>query len=82
MADIDGGPSLIFPGKTKREVALYAIDRCNFQQTELLSPGVFIDERCRQSFIERMNTINLQPVFIREYEKEQDYDDFDPAEDF
>lgn len=85
MTDIEGGPSLVFSGKTKKEAALYAIKRCDFEQIKPLSPDMFIDERCQESFVERMNVLNIQPEFEKQREIDdynEDYDDgFDPAEE-
>lgn len=78
MRDPAGGESLIFHGKSKRETALYAVQKCNLKCTIPLTKAHFLNSEMYCSFMERAVELNLykenkrtfgQMLGFKKYEK-------------
>lgn len=62
MQDRNGGESMMMPGKTKREAALYAMKRCDFHFIKPLKASLFLNEGQCQSFVARAKDLGLKFV--------------------
>lgn len=59
MEDENGGICQLFPGKSQREAALYAIKRCDFRCVKPVAKEMFFDEEMYKSFIKRAVELGL-----------------------
>ena len=66
MNDIDGGKSLIFPNKTKREMALHCISECNIKCIKSIKRDMFVKRSHYDSFMQRAAELGLYEKKNRE----------------
>lgn len=60
LNDINGGDSLIFTGKTKKEIAKYAMRNCHFVIEPIKKiDEYFINDMQKKSFLEKANELGL-----------------------
>lgn len=56
---IDGGNCLLMPGKSQKEAALYAINRCDFRIISDITPDLFYTKKHYESFCEKAIQLGL-----------------------
>ena len=69
MEAVDGGKSLIFQGKSKRDVALYAIKKVKIECLKPVTRDLFINNDMYESFMQRACELGLykevKPTFMQ-----------------
>lgn len=59
MRELDGGGSLIFEGKSKRDCAFMAMKKCHFVNTKPVTRDMFLSDEMYRSFMERAESLGL-----------------------
>ena len=59
MENPDGGDSLVFPNKTKKEAAQYCIKKCDFHFIKEPKRSMFVSPEMYQSFVSRAKELGL-----------------------
>ncbi len=67
--DLNGGESLVFLGKSQKEVAQYALKKCGFSFTDRLSKEDFLNEDLYEIFMQKASRLGLyrqiKPTFLQ-----------------
>jgi len=67
IAHPEGGYSLLFPRRTKKDVAMEAIQKCDFHFTSKVSESCFLEGYHAEAFGERCRKLGLNPHFTKSY---------------
>lgn len=59
MKASDGGPSIIYSGQSKKDVAKYSINRCSLKCISAVTDNLFLNEVMRESFFDRASILGL-----------------------
>jgi hypothetical protein len=59
MEDPTGGESLMVPGKSQKDAAMYAISHCDFRITKDIPKDIFPDKQAYQCFMKRACELGL-----------------------
>ena len=59
MKASDGGPSIIYSGQSKKDVAKYSIKRCSLKCISEVTDNLFLNEVMRESFFDRASILGL-----------------------
>ena len=60
MADKEGGPSLMMPGKSKLEAAKYARKKCSFMLSPIIPSAIFLNKEHFSCFSQRASMLGLK----------------------
>lgn len=65
MNDVNGGRCLLLSGKSQKEAAIYAINKCDFRITRPITKDLFVNSEMYESFSKRACELGLYKIQSR-----------------